>query len=439
MTTSALLQDIRIFNVQDRRSNPEAKRPWIVRWAVDRRQHSRAFRTKAEAERFRAMLFKAQYEGVPFDPQTGRPVSGVPGDDLAIHTWARRWLASQWSEWQPRTRRSAVEALARFIPLVVSSSAPSAPPTLRAHLMATLPPVKGPAQDKGNEEAERWLDRWCLALRQLDRQVLAEADARLGVGDRGQQLSPSTASRFRKVSRACIRRAVDLEILAVDPWPPPPRGRAKRKATRTKRAVDVRKLPDPDTMATVLAAIPNHQPSSRMYQVMTATAYYAGLRPSEVVMLRASCLELPDTGWGAIEVREADISFDEPGEPKTGPRTVPIPPVLVSMFKTWLAERQLEGDDLLFRTRTGHRPTASNWSRSWKLALNKAGERPLRIYDCRHAAATTWLRAGVPLGEVARRLGHSVDTLVSTYVGALATDEDVANERIEAVLAGTAG
>jgi hypothetical protein len=44
---------------------------------------------------------------------------------------------------------------------------------------------------------------------------------------------------------------------------------------------------------------------------------------------------------------------------------------------------------------------------------------PMRIYDCRHAAATTWLRAGVPLGEVARRLGHSVETLVSTYVGAL--------------------
>lgn len=25
----------------------------------------------------------------------------------------------------------------------------------------------------------------------------------------------------------------------------------------------------------------------------------------------------------------------------------------------------------------------------------------MRIYDCRHAAATTWLRAGMPLGEVA--------------------------------------
>jgi integrase len=58
----------------------------------------------------------------------------------------------------------------------------------------------------------------------------------------------------------------------------------------------------------------------------------------------------------------------------------------------------------------------------------------MRIYDCRHAAATTWLRAGVPLGEVAKRMGHSVETLVSTYVGALAGDEALANERIEAAL-----
>lgn len=59
----------------------------------------------------------------------------------------------------------------------------------------------------------------------------------------------------------------------------------------------------------------------------------------------------------------------------------------------------------------------------------------MRIYDCRHAAATTWLRAGVPLGEVAKRMGHSVETLVSTYVGAPDTDEALANSRISDALA----
>jgi len=46
----------------------------------------------------------------------------------------------------------------------------------------------------------------------------------------------------------------------------------------------------------------------------------------------------------------------------------------------------------------------------------------------------TWLQAGAPLGEVARRLGHSVETLVSTYVGALVGDESLANSKIEAAI-----
>jgi integrase len=153
-------------------------------------------------------------------------------------------------------------------------------------------------------------------------------------------------------------------------------------------------------------------------------------------MLRAKALKLPTAGWGPIEATEADISFDEPGEPKTGPRPVPIPPQLVTVLRTWVDENTLEGDDLLFRTRNGLRPRASNWARALQRALRTCRCPPMRVYDCRHAAATTWIRAGVPLGEVAKRMGHSVETLVSTYVGALSGDEAFANERIDAVMAG---
>lgn len=152
-------------------------------------------------------------------------------------------------------------------------------------------------------------------------------------------------------------------------------------------------------------------------------------------MLRCRSLSLPiDGSWGRIDVTEADIDFDTPGEPKTGPRSVPIPPVLVGQLQAWVLTHDLEGDDLLFRTRSGGRPTTSNWSRAWHRALDTVGAPSWRIYDCRHAAATTWLAAGAPLGEVARRLGHTVDTLVSTYVGALTGDERLTNARIAAVL-----
>jgi integrase len=386
-----------------------------------------------EAERLRSALLVAAQSGEAFDEVTGEPVSWQPlPDQMKAHAWARRWLAEQWPEWAPRTRVSAVEALTRLVPLLVTPAAPPPPATIRSHLASSLGPNAGDADD----EAEEWLEQWCLQLGQLTRPILAVVDQRLVVKGDGKPLGPATAGRFRKVSRACIRRAFELGIIDADPWPPPPRGRSKRKATRVKRRVSVRNLPDPATMARVLDAIPSHQPASRAYRVMTAVAYYAGLRPSEVVMLRAKALELPKAGWGRIHVTEADVDFDEPGEPKTGPRSVPIPSQLVDILRPWIDEHGFAGADLLFRTRNGLRPRASNWSRALHRALRESDCSPMRVYDCRHAAATTWLRAGVPLGEVAKRMGHSVETLVSTYVGALAGDETLANERIEAALEG---
>ena len=228
----------------------------------------------------------------------------------------------------------------------------------------------------------------------MNREFLATVDAKLGLGDVGQPLAGATAARYRKIARACIRRSVELDILMSDPWPPNQRGRSKRKALRARRAFDIRTLPDPATMVRALEAIPTHQPGSRTYQAMTAVAYYGGLRPSEVVMLRRRALHLPTVGWGRIEVVEADISFDESGEPKTGPRSVPIPPQLVEILRRWVDEHEIGGDELLFRTRNGNRPTASNWTRAWHRSLRPIGHGPLRVYDCRHAAATTWFELG---------------------------------------------
>jgi integrase len=77
---------------------------------------------------------------------------------------------------------------------------------------------------------------------------------------------------------------------------------------------------------------------SRNYQLMTAISYYGGLRPSETVMLRPRALTLPNPPglgeWGEIDVVEADDGYDEPADPKTGPRTVPIPPILVDCSVT---------------------------------------------------------------------------------------------------------
>ena len=48
------------------------------------------------------------------------------------------------------------------------------------------------------------------------------------------------------------------------------------------------------------------------------------------------------------------------------------------------------------------------------------------------------IKARLPLAEAARRLGQSVETLVSTYIGAMGGDDAEANSLIDAVLAKTA-
>jgi integrase len=427
------VQQLKVFGVQDRRSTARAKLPWIVRWAIDGKQRTKAYRTRAEAERYRSLLLAAVHNGDRFDESTGEPASWQPAlPDTNVCTWVRRWLGEQWAEWQPRTRASAVESLIKFVMLSADVSPGRYEVELRKYLRTALRPDSA----ERDERWEKWLREHSVMLRSLDREVVAEIDRQLALRLDGKPLAATTANRTRIVCRACVTAAVYAGAIEGDPWPPRSLTRARRKVAR-RRSIDLRRLPDPETMARAIEALRSHQPGSDNYRVMTAVAYYAGLRPSEVVMLRVGALELPSTGWGRLHVVEADISFDEPGEPKTGPRTVPIPPVLVDIMLKWIAENGfVHKDQLLFRTRSGSRPGQSNWGRAWHRALASIGHPPLRVYDCRHAAATTWLRSGLPLGETARRLGHSVDTLVNNYVGALQDEEEVGNIKIEHFLDG---
>lgn len=432
---AAPIQKIQVYGIQARRGQERVKRQHVVRWSIDGRQRSRSFRAKAEADRYRVELLKAVQAGDRFDALTGEPGSWrTPLADLGIHTWSRRWLAEQWTEWQPRTRVSAAEAMARFTSTALKDGA-VAPEGLRRYLKRALMPQ--PDAGELDPALEQWLDRWCLTLAELDRETMSELARMLMLKLDGTLAAANTVNRYRTMVHACVLAAVDTGAIPVDPWPTRSISRARRKIARKRaRTVDVRALPGPQTMRRAIDAIATRQAGSLVYQEMTAVAYYAGLRPSEVVMLRLRSLDLPPTAWGRIDVTEADISYDEPGEPKTGPRSVPIPPVLVQRLRSWIDQRSLtDPGALLFRTQNDTRPNFANWRRAWHRALNSIGHRPLRIYDCRHAAATTWLRAGVPLGETARRLGHSVETLVSTYVGALEDDEQIGNARIDAALA----
>lgn len=117
------------------------------------------------------MLVAAHQRGERFDRDTGEPVSWQPRTDpMQVHAWVRCWVAEQWPEWQPRTRASAVEAMARFVPLLVRSSvAAPAPDGLRRYLMDTLGPAGQLAIPRSRPPRERLT-------------ILAEAEPAVDVG-----------------------------------------------------------------------------------------------------------------------------------------------------------------------------------------------------------------------------------------------------------------
>jgi integrase len=171
-----------------------------------------------------------------------------------------------------------------------------------------------------------------------------------------------------------------------------------------------------------IRAIETHQPASRGYMVLTAFVYLAGLRPSEALALDVEALDLPSTGWGTADISAAVQDHGErwgDADEQIGPtktaerRTVPLPPVLVEMVLRYLDGRT-EGP--LVSTRTGNRPTMSNWFRAWNRARSVVGGK-WTLYSLRHAYATNLVDTGVTHGETAAILGHTVETLTRYYVG----------------------
>ena len=260
-----------------------------------------------------------------------------------------------------------------------------------------------PDSEGGHDtQHEKWVAKHSLTPGELDRERIADIDRRLGLKLDGSPMAANTTNRTRIVSRASVQSAIEAGPITADERQRRSKTRSGRKVARTRRSVDVRGLPSPAAMAAAIDAIVT-QPGSETYRLVTAVAHFAGRRPSEVVMLRVRSAELPPDGWGRIEVAEADISFDELGEPKTGLRSVPIPPMLVAMVREWIEQNDVTAPErLLFRTRNDTRPSGSNWARAWHSALASVVQKPMRVYDCRHVAATTWLRAGMPLTETAR-------------------------------------
>jgi integrase len=422
----------------------QARRRYRVKWRVGVGDRTRSFKTRAEAERFRAALLMAVRDGLSFDAASGVPSAWLaPDEGPTWWAWAREWVALRWPHWSGNSRRSAIENLAIFTEYLVRTEAPEAPPGLRAWLRNDgLPPGGEPAGDFTG-----WLEQWSVPLTALEPAILEAALRKATTNRDGTAAAATVARRRRNQVSTALTSAVRRGVIPFNPierveWRTPSRG----------LELDISTVPAPADVTALADDVGALRGDGRRMSALFALIGMVGLRPSEAAGLRLEDVSLPSEGWGLAKVRGAitapggrftadGAAVEQKGlkhRAQGAIREVPLPPDLVQRLRTHLAAFPAQ-DGRVFSNAAGRPITAANYSPVWIRARERRWPeahplRNARLYDLRHAAATMMLRAGVPPAEVAMRLGHSVDVLMRVYAGVFPGDRERSNQLIEDAL-----
>jgi integrase len=303
-----------------------------------------------------------------------------------------------------------------------------------------------------------WLKRHTLDLSEVAQsETLRGALDRLATKRDGKAAAAKTITRRRATLHGALQYAVELELLPANPldnlhWDSP----------QSSDRVDPRLLPNRQTVARLLAAIGEFNPSLEAY---FACLYYAAMRPAEARHLSTdNLISLPEQGWGELlldgSTQQAGRRWTDDGEVRqeralkhraeNTTRRVPAPPALVQALRSHVERFGPGPDGHLFVTRAGRfgRPLPAAYckpvhpntvTRTWAKARAKvltadqiAKRHAARPYDLRHAGITFQLNAGVPATQVAEWAGNSVKMVVEVYAGCIDGQTSTALKRLMA-------
>jgi integrase len=443
--------EVRFWEIRHRR---DRRQPYQVRWTVAGRAHAESFVTKALAQSYRSKLMQAARAGEPFDEITGLPESEARSVSWFDH--ACDYIDMKWPRAAAKSRKAVAEAMttATMALLGDKRNRPD-DEMLRRALYGWA--FNAPERAAGEPPREivgaiTWIRRASLpvsALRDLTlvRRILDALALKLD----GKPAAATTIARKRAVVYNALGYAVERNLLPANPI-----DRVQWTAPEVAEAVDRRVVARPDQAADLLAAVAEIGRRGDHLVAFFGCLYYAGMRPAETIALRlANCVLPSDGGWGRLLLTgsepRAGVRWTDDGGAREARqlkrrasatvRQVPIPPVLVRLLRGHLDRYGAGLDGRLFRTESGgplhEGHYRSVWAKARELALDEvqvASPLARRPYDLRHGAASLWLNAGVPVTEVARRLGHSVAVLLKVYANCVDGEEQVMNGRIESAL-----
>ncbi|WP_329208369.1 site-specific integrase [Streptomyces sp. NBC_00683] len=450
-----LTYDVRLYSIEVRRDRPK---PYRLRWVVGQRKHSKSYQLKAQADGRRSELMAAVRRGEQFDEEKGLPTSELRALQASI-TWyahTRAYIDRKWAAAPAKSRKNYADALATITPALVKSAVgkPDAALLRRA--------LYGWAYNRNrwNEEppedvaqALKWLEKNSLPVSALeDTATVRVALDALGLKIDGKPAAPRTARRKRACLSDVLGQAVEERYFTM---PVNPLTTVKWVAPKSAEEVDPQSVANPRQARALLQGVREQGPRGEHLEAFFGCLYYAAMRPAEATALRDSQCHLPETGWGALTLREGAVragrNWTDDGAAHEmrhlkaravkDSRPVPIPPHFVRLLRQHIATYGIAPDGRLFRTSRGGLLQETGygevWARARKDVLTEQEHASLlarRPYDLRHAGVSFWLSSGVDPMECARRAGHTIAVLFRVYAKVLAQTQERANDRIDAAL-----
>ncbi|MCX4528112.1 site-specific integrase [Streptomyces sp. NBC_01551] len=462
--TEALSTDVRIWKVTTVKSK---RAPYQLRWTVAGQVKTASFATTALADSRRSQLRQAMSRGEAFGVDSGLPVSELRAaaakaaeaesgrNDPNWWAFSREYMATRWRTAAAKTREGLADSLAA-VAIAMAGEGPKPPSPEDVRLAMRWAVVPSHAYEEAPSAllaACDWLARESLPLSALkDSRVVRDVHYRLAFKLDGGPAAAETYKRRRRGFNTAMEYAIQEGYLDANPLA----GVRRPSTSRTSGVVDPRVLVNEVQGRQLLTAVSYvgsvHRNRGRRLVAFFGCMLLGATRPAEAVGLALPQCRLPDSGWGELLLKEtrpvSGRKWTDSGERHdkrglksrevTQVRRVPIPPVLVSLLRDHVEEFGTARDGRLFFNERGGLLGSSSYWRVWQearvLALPpEKATSPLarRPYDLRSTCITNWLRAGLPVAEVARRAGNSPEVIHRNYAGCLDDSEEENNRKIE--------
>jgi len=309
--------DVRIWDI--RAIKRPTKTTYKVRWVVAGREFSKTYAAKALADSRRSELLAAQRRGEAFDCHNGLPESEVRSQPTSV-TWyqnAIEFMDTVWHSLEPGSRRKLAEALAT---VTLALTEPPIDPLDHAFCFRWLvcwsfnsrARVSTIPADEDAAAAITWIADHSVPMSALNDPKMARRAYNSTTTDQfGKPFAVNTYRNKKKGLSGAVNYAIEMGRLDTNPLE-----RISTNPPRRNTTVDRRVVVNPPQARSLIEAVRDHGATGSRLAAFFALLYFAGLRPSEALVLRRSDCVPPARGWGELCFAES-VPTRMPGGPMT--------------------------------------------------------------------------------------------------------------------------